>query len=496
LTRSNQKVLTRLAPTIAILALLLVGGFFAFSLSGKAAASSGTLTPSCPAAEQDLGCVDYTLYMCDNTLSAGNQPGTSCNIEPTDVFPNPVDYGIYVSDSNSSFSPSVETAIMDPSSNLLVGGILGSNGTYLPSQSVFDSTNDRIYVAAYYGYPYAVNAGTMYVEYVYVLDAATGAPMANITIGTSTNNQNQGWGIALDPNNGYLYADVYTSTSGNVTVISTATDSVVTTIQGLGTCNGSSCAPSGILYDPASDRVFVGHHDAANITLIDPGSNSVVGSITNFNLDSSVSPSSFAYDPQDGLVYASDYDSTVTVLGAKNDSIIFTFGEAVVNQQTSQITYLGGAYNGTSPWGIAYLPSVDYIYVANQGTDNVTVIDCATNTIVGSIAVGSLPEGIAYDKQNGFIYVADAASDTISIIGPATVAAQTTSTTTQSSSSQTSTSSVVSSSTASASQSSSTAGSSTSGSAGGIPEFPPQIIAAAAVVFAIVAAYAAARRRR
>ena len=123
------------------------------------------------------------------------------------------------------------------------------------------------------------------------------------------------------------------------------------------------------------------------------------------------------------MVYASEYDLKVAVIGAANNSVIETLGAMVINPQTYALSYTGGMYNGSSPWGMAYVPSVGYLYIANQGSNNVTVVNCATNTIVGTITVGALPEGVAYDPANGYVYVANAASDTISIISPATTTA-------------------------------------------------------------------------
>jgi len=72
--------------------------------------------------------------------------------------------------------------------------------------------------------------------------------------------------------------------------------------------------------------------------------------------------------------------------------------------------------NGMGPWGIAYDPSNGYIYVANFGSDTVSVIDGATNTVIATIPVGYGPEGIAYDPSNGYIYVTNYVSGTVSII--------------------------------------------------------------------------------
>jgi len=73
-----------------------------------------------------------------------------------------------------------------------------------------------------------------------------------------------------------------------------------------------------------------------------------------------------------------------------------------------------GAINTMHPLGIAYDPSNGYIYVADAGSDTVSVIN--GTTVIATIRVGSEPAGIAYDPSNGYIYVTNWGSGTVSII--------------------------------------------------------------------------------
>ena len=69
---------------------------------------------------------------------------------------------------------------------------------------------------------------------------------------------------------------------------------------------------------------------------------------------------------------------------------------------------------GPYPEGIAYDPSNGYIYVANDGSNTVSVIN--GTTVIATITVGQWPTGVAYDPSNGYIYVANDVSNTVSII--------------------------------------------------------------------------------
>jgi 40-residue YVTN family beta-propeller repeat len=52
-------------------------------------------------------------------------------------------------------------------------------------------------------------------------------------------------------------------------------------------------------------------------------------------------------------------------------------------------------HNAMDPCGIAYDPSNGYLYVTDTGSDSVSVINGATNTVIANITVGSEPVGVA-----------------------------------------------------------------------------------------------------
>ncbi len=75
---------------------------------------------------------------------------------------------------------------------------------------------------------------------------------------------------------------------------------------------------------------------------------------------------------------------------------------------------------GSRPSGMAFDPSNGYLYVANSGSNTVSVINTATNTVVGSpITVGTSPSCVAFDSANGEIYVTNSGSNTVSVINTA-----------------------------------------------------------------------------
>ncbi|MGC8673350.1 MAG: YncE family protein, partial [Thermoplasmata archaeon] len=60
--------------------------------------------------------------------------------------------------------------------------------------------------------------------------------------------------------------------------------------------------------------------------------------------------------------------------------------------------------------------SPNMIYVANYNSNNVSVINGQTNTVVQTISVGSSPDAIGVDPQTDMIYVANEWDNTVSVI--------------------------------------------------------------------------------
>ncbi|KJY41006.1 hypothetical protein VR41_14150, partial [Streptomyces sp. NRRL B-1568] len=50
---------------------------------------------------------------------------------------------------------------------------------------------------------------------------------------------------------------------------------------------------------------------------------------------------------------------------------------------------------GTFPTGVAITPDGLHAYVANEGSNDVSVISTATNTVTATITVGATPFGVA-----------------------------------------------------------------------------------------------------
>jgi YVTN family beta-propeller protein len=71
---------------------------------------------------------------------------------------------------------------------------------------------------------------------------------------------------------------------------------------------------------------------------------------------------------------------------------------------------------GDSPNGVAYNPANDRIYVANGGDNSVTVLRAGDHGLVKTIPVGSSPHGVAVNGVTNRVYVVNSGSNTVSII--------------------------------------------------------------------------------
>ena len=132
-------------------------------------------------------------------------------------------------------------------------------------------------------------------------------------------------------------------------------------------------------------------------------------SISNANFTLLLPTGSFNYSIMTGgLYFAEPPIGTFFVSGSAVD-INVTF----VKTTSANVTTISV---GKSPDALVSDSANGYLYVANYGSGNVTVINESTNKVLASIDVGSGPDAIVVDPQNGLVYVANYLSGTVSII--------------------------------------------------------------------------------
>jgi YVTN family beta-propeller protein len=68
---------------------------------------------------------------------------------------------------------------------------------------------------------------------------------------------------------------------------------------------------------------------------------------------------------------------------------------------------------------VAVTPNGETAYVVNLGSNDVSVIDTADNTVTGTVAVGGDPSGVAITPDGNLAYVTNYSSNDVSVIDTA-----------------------------------------------------------------------------
>ncbi len=100
----------------------------------------------------------------------------------------------------------------------------------------------------------------------------------------------------------------------------------------------------------------------------------------------------------------------VTDIGSNTVSVIDTATNTVVATVPVE----------SAPVGVGITPDGTHTYVANSGSNTVSVIDTATNTVVATVPVGGSPRDVGITPDGTHAYVANNFSNTVSVIDTAT----------------------------------------------------------------------------
>jgi serine/threonine-protein kinase len=74
---------------------------------------------------------------------------------------------------------------------------------------------------------------------------------------------------------------------------------------------------------------------------------------------------------------------------------------------------------GNGAFGVAVDPSAHTAYVANNGSNSVSVIDTTSRTVTATIAVGNHPVGVAVDPSTSTVYITNYDDSSVSVIDTA-----------------------------------------------------------------------------
>jgi YVTN family beta-propeller protein len=312
----------------------------------------------------------------------------------------------------TSMTPRVAHTLVLFNNSLVPGNFLAVNGLS-PATAAYDSTKGEVFVTT---------QGTGNLS---VISDVSNTVVATVPVGGIT------LGSAYDSVKGEIF--VTDLDNSNVSVISDATNTVVATIP----VGGS---PYGVAYDSGKGEVFVTNSGSDSVSVISDATSKVVATVS-----VGVRPYGVAYDSGTGEVFVTNGGaSTVSVIADSNNTVVATitvgihpYGIAfdsgkselyVTNYNSNNVSVISDKKNsvvntvsvGTSPWGIACDSGMGEVFVANQGSDNVSVISDNNKKVVATILAGSSYYGVTYDSGKNEVLFTDSYSNSASVISDST----------------------------------------------------------------------------
>ena len=228
------------------------------------------------------------------------------------------------------------------------------------------------------------------------------------------------------------FAYVANLISNTVSMVSIPTGQVVNSIP-------VGPGPIDAAISPDGKQVYVSNNAGSAVAVIDTASSTVVATIPVQSF-----PVGLAFTPDGTAAYVANFGSnTVSVINTSTQAVTSTVpvGHApgnvtmavtslgtfayVPNTQDNTVSVIAVGPNptviktinvGTSPAWATAAPNSSVVYVENGGSNNVSVISVATNTVTATIPVGSSPQGAAFSPDSTMAYVVNTLSNTVSVI--------------------------------------------------------------------------------
>lgn len=203
--------------------------------------------------------------------------------------------------------------------------------------------------------------------------------------------------------------------------------------------------PCEVTYDPVNEVVFATQNPWSNVSALNLTTGAPLPSTTALQ-----GPEGIALDPINQEVYVADYGSgSATAIYARNDTVAASFGVggagpqgvlfdpvtdqvlisnsvgtlSVVNPQNNTILTHIHLGSSAQPGPMLYDPATHSLYVANRGSNNLTVLNASTYQSTASLPAGNGPEALTLNTSSGDLFIADytfAVTSAVSVVNPVT----------------------------------------------------------------------------
>jgi YVTN family beta-propeller protein len=191
------------------------------------------------------------------------------------------------------------------------------------------------------------------------------------------------FGVCILPNGEYVYV---ANRSGSISVISTATKTVVRTIA----CRAE---PAFVAATPNSEYVYFSM-TSDRVGVVRTSDNTIVKTTEVQN-----HPLGVAVNPDGSRVYVANYYSgTVSVIRTRDNTVV------------ANVAIPG------YPWCVEVTPDGEYVYASGRGTDIMAVIRTSDNQVVALVEVGSEPGDIAFSPDGQFAYLSCRLDNDVAVV--------------------------------------------------------------------------------
>jgi YVTN family beta-propeller protein len=212
---------------------------------------------------------------------------------------------------------------------------------------------------------------------VSIISDKTNTQIVNVTVGKYP------YDLAYDSGAGLVF--VSNHNSDTVSAISDANNQVVATIK-----VGKS--PSGLAYDPVLGEIFVANYGSNTVSVINDKTFKVVA-----NISVGKYPIGVAYDSQKDWVFVANSNTVGGVVGSTADNTV-----TLIDPSSNSV--LGTIPVGATPSGLVYDSAKGEIWVTNINDGTISVINDSTRMVSVNVKVSGLSSNLAYDKGLGAVF--------------------------------------------------------------------------------------------